>query len=165
MKQLVAFLSAVLFLVSCAKRDQEANAKNFAVIERYTQAIQSKNVDSMSTLLADEYIGYGPSFSDSTNKAAAIANWRSLVDTLYDSIQYTNTVNLAAKVPDGPHPGDYVSSWSSVRIIYKKGKGPVNLLVNVIYRIENGKITLSRTFYDEADAMRQLGYDFLPPKK
>src|SRR4051794_10916994 len=163
MKQLIAFISAVLFLASCANKDQGVNKDNFAVIERYAQAVQNKNVDSMSALLADDYMGYGPSFNDSINKADAVANWRNLVATLYDSIQYTHSVNIAAKVPDGPHPGDYISSWSSMRITYKNGQGPVNLLVNVIYRVENGKITLSRTFYDEADAMRQLGYNFVPP--
>jgi hypothetical protein len=163
MKQLAAFISAVLLLASCAERDKRINRDDFAVVERYTQAIQNRNVDSISTLLADDYMGYGPSFKDTINKADAIANWKSLAGTLYDSIQYNNTVNIASKVPDGPHPGDYVSSWSSVKITYKNGKGPVNLLVNVIYRVENGKITLSRTFYNEADSMRQLGYDFVPP--
>jgi hypothetical protein len=27
----------------------------------------------------------------------------------------------------------------------------------------NGKITLSRILYDEADALRQLSYEFMPP--
>jgi ketosteroid isomerase-like protein len=165
MKHLLTFLCLVLFLVSCSTADQGVNTGNIAVIERYAQAVQSKNVDSMAALLADDYIGYGPSFTDSINRADAIANWRNLVANLYDSIQYTRSINMAAKVTEGPHPGDYVSSWSSVRITYKNGQGPVNLFVNVVYRVENGKITMSRTFYDEADAMRQLGYQFVPPSK
>ena len=153
----------ILFLLSCNNTNQGVNTDNISIVERYAAAVQNKNVDSMAALLADDYVGYGPSFTDSINKADAITNWRNLVANLYDSIRYTRSVNLAAKITDGPHPGDYVSSWSSVRITYKNGRGPVNLLVNVIYRIENGKITLSRTFYDEADAMRQLGYQFIPP--
>src|SRR5690349_14036938 len=163
MKYLLFFLCPILFLLSCSNTDKGVNTDNIAVIERYAQAVESKNVDSMSALLADDYVGYGPSFTDSINKAEAVANWKDLLTTLYDSIKYTRSVNIAAKLTDGPHPGDYVSSWSSVRITYKNGKGPVNLFVNVIYRVENGKITLSRTFYDEADAMRQLGYNFVPP--
>ena len=163
MKQSITILSAILFLLSCNRSDQGIYNKNFDVIERYTQAVQNNNVDSMSALLSDDYVGYGPSFTDSINKAEAIANWRNLAANLYDSIQYRNSVNIAAEVPDGPHPGDYVSNWSSVRITYKNGRGAVKLLVNIIYRVENGKITLTRTFYDEADAMRQLGYQFVPP--
>jgi hypothetical protein len=163
MKQLLIFLCLILFLASCSNTDSGVNTNNIAVIERYAQAVQNKNVDSMAALLADNYVGYGPSFTDSINKADAVASWKDLVANLYESIQYTRSVNMAAKVTEGPRPGDYVSSWSNVRITYKNGKGPVNLYVNVIYRIENGKITMSRTFYDEADAMRQLGYQFVPP--
>lgn len=163
MKYLLFSLCPILFLLSCSNTDKGVNTDNIAVIERYAQAVESKNVDSMSALLADDYVGYGPSFTDSINKADAVANWKNLVANLYASIQYTRSVNMAAKVTDGPRPGDYVSSWSNMRITYKNGKGPVNLFVNVVYRVENGKITMSRTFYDEADAMRQLGYQFVPP--
>ena len=31
--------------------------------------------------------------------------------------------------------------------------------------IEDGKIVHSRTFYNEADALRQLGYSLVPPDK
>ena len=163
MKQLIPLLSTVLFMLSCTRSGNGNHKENFDVVERYTQAVQNKNVDSMSALLSDDYVGYGPSFTDTINKASAIANWRNLAVNLYDSIQFGQTVNVAEEVPDGPHPGDYVSSWSSVRITYKNGRGAVNLFVNVLYRVENGKITLTRTFYDEADAMRQLGYRFVPP--
>ena len=163
MKQLFIAIFSFLFLLSCTNTNTGINTDNISVVERYATAVQSKNVDSMEALLSDDYMGYGPSFSDSINKADAIKNWKYLVANLYDSIKYTRSINMAAKITDGPHPGDYVTSWSSVSITYKNGKGPVNLLVNVVYRIENGKITLSRTFYDEADAMRQLGYQFVPP--
>jgi hypothetical protein len=164
MKQLFAFLSPVLLLASCSSNDQGINTDNIDVIEKYAQAVQNKNVDAMANLLADDYIGYGPSFGDSINKADAVASWKDLAANLYDSIKYERSINMAAKVTDGPHPGDYVSSWSNMRITYKNGRGSVNLFVNVIYRVENGKITMSRTFYDEADAMRQLGYQFEPPQ-
>jgi hypothetical protein len=34
--------------------------------------------------------------------------------------------------------------------------------MNAVYRIEDGKITVSRSFYNEADVLRQLGYDYYP---
>src|SRR4051812_7179794 len=117
MKQLLIFLCLILFLESCSNSsDKGVNTDNIAVIERYAQAVENKNVDSMSALLADDYIGYGPSITDSINKADAIANWKNLVANLYNTIEFTRTVHLAAKVTEGPRPGDYVSSWSSMRI-------------------------------------------------
>jgi competence protein ComGC len=172
MKTSLTILSLVYFVIACnntkqpaAINEQGINTATVGVVERYLNAVQHKNVDSMSALLADNYVGYGPSFHDSINKKDAVANWKNLAENLYDSIVFTRSVFLPAKLTDGPYPGDYVSNWSSVSITYKYGahKGPVNLLMNAVYRVEDGKITLSRTFYDEADAMRQLGFQFIAP--
>jgi hypothetical protein len=91
----------------------------------------------------------------------AIASWKDVAVNLYEKIEYTRTVNIAAKVTDGPHPGNFVYDWASLKITYKDGRGPVFLNMNAVYRIENGKITMSRTFYNEADVLRQLGYDYV----
>jgi ketosteroid isomerase-like protein len=164
MKVLTALLGLCTFLAACSgtSEQQKIEKENIAVIERYIQAVQSKDTQTMTDLLADNYVGYGPSFSDSTNKEQAIASWKDVAENLYDKIEYTRTVNIAAKVTDGPHPGNFVSDWASLKITYKDGRGPVFLNMNAIYRIENGKITLSRTFYNEADVLRQLGYDYSP---
>ena len=154
-------LILAICIAACSGNEQDKIEKeNIAVIEKYIQAVQSKDTQTMSDLLADNYVGYGPSFSDSTNKEQAIASWKDVAENLYEKIEYTRTVNIAAKVTDGRHPGNFVSDWASLKITYKDGRGPVFLNMNAIYRIENGKITLSRTFYNEADVLRQLGYDY-----
>jgi limonene-1,2-epoxide hydrolase len=163
MKNIILFISVVGLISSCKGNDNEINTDNISLVKKYVQAVQQKNVDAMAAMLSDDYMGYGPAFSDSINKADAIANWKNLTENLYDSIEYTRSVNFAAKVTDGPRPGDYVVDWSSLKITYKDGRGPVYLYVNAVYRIENGKITMTRTFYDEADVYRQLGYEFVPP--
>jgi limonene-1,2-epoxide hydrolase len=151
-----------MFAAACSVDAQKKIEKeNIAVIEKYIEAVQKKDTQTMSDLLADNYIGYGPSFSDSTNKEQAVARWKDAAENLYEKIEYTRTVNIAAKVTDGLYPGNFVSDWASLKITYKDGRGPVYLNMNAIYRIENGKITLSRTFYNEADVLRQLGYKFI----
>lgn len=159
MKSHIIIAGLCVALLSCAGDDQKKIEKeNIAVIEKYIQAVQNKDTQTMADLLADNYVGYGPSYSDSINKEQAIANWKDVAENLYEKIEYVRTVNIAAKVTDGPHPGNFVSDWASLKITYKDGRGPVFLNMNAIYRIENGKITLSRTFYNEADVLRQLGY-------
>jgi limonene-1,2-epoxide hydrolase len=160
MRTLLALSAILIFMAACSGSEHKTNTENIAVIEKYIKAVEEKDVKTMNDLLADNYIGYGPSFSDSTNKEQAIANWKEVAENLYDKITYRRTVNITAKVTDGPHPGDYVSDWASLEITYKDGRGPVRLNMNAVYRIENGKITLSRTFYNEADVLRQLGYEF-----
>jgi len=158
------FLSAIVVaMAGCSGNEQhKTDTENIAVIEKYIAAVESKDTKTMGELLADNYVGYGPSFSDSTNKEQAMANWKEVAENLYDKIEYKRTVNITAKVTDGPHPGDYVSDWASLKITYKDGRGPVFLNMNAVYRIEHGKITLSRSFYNEADVLRQLGYEFIP---
>src|SRR6476469_3165778 len=68
MKQLLTFLCFILFLISCSSKNSGVNNDTIAVVERYEQAVQSKNADSMAALLSDDYMGYGPSFTDSLNK-------------------------------------------------------------------------------------------------
>jgi ketosteroid isomerase-like protein len=158
-------LLALAITMSCnsANSDEEKTKQdNIAVVEKYIQAVQNKDVSTMADLLSDNYIGYGPGFADSINKADAVANFKDLAENLYDKVNYTRSINLAATLTDGPHPGNYVSNWNHLTITYKDGRGPINLYANTSYRIENGKITLTRTIYDEADAMRQLGYEMHP---
>ena len=162
MKKITAICAPILLLIACTN-NTGINTDNIAIVEKYIQAVQSKDINAMTALLADDYVGYGPSYSDSINKKDAIANWKNVSENLYESIEYTRSFHFAAKLTEGARPGDYVADWSSLKIKYKDGRGPVYLNVNAVYRIENGKITNSRTFYDEADVYRQLGYSFVPP--
>jgi len=160
MKVLPLLLIVNLFLVACTANEQEKiNQENIAVIEKYIQAVQAKDTQTMTDLLADNYIGYGPSVRDSTNKEQAVASWKDVAENLYEKIEYTRAVNIAAKIVDGKNPGNYVSDWAALKITYKDGRGPVFLNINAVYRVENGKITLSRSFYNEADVLRQLGHE------
>jgi hypothetical protein len=128
-------------------------------------AVETKNVELMDSLLADNYIGYGPSVGDSTNKEDAILNFKDNAENLYYSFKYTCHKELAVTIKEGEAMGDWVLNWAYLTIKYKVGDVPVNLWVNVVYRIENGKIVHSRTFYNEADVLRQLRYSINPPQE
>ena len=160
MKQFILLLVAGGTLFSCTSSIDNKGKENLAIAKRYLEAVETKNVVTMDSLLADNYMGYGPSVDDSTNKAEALANWKDNADNLYESIKYTRYQNIAVTVGEGEQAeaGDWVSNWAYLTIKYKDGRGPVNLWVNATYKIEDGKIVLSRTFYNEADVMRQLGY-------
>lgn len=69
---------------------------------------------------------------------------------------------LAVTVDEGEEAGNWVPNWAYLTIKYKDGRRPINLWVNAVYKIEDGSIVDSRTFYDEADALRQLGYSIEP---
>jgi hypothetical protein len=165
MKQLILFGTLIAFLSSCDSAEDKTKAANLEIAKKYMQAVESNDVAAMSNLLADNYKGYGPNDGDSTNKEEAIKNWKYNAENLYESIKYSRHFNVAVTVKEGEEalPGDWVSNWAYLTIKYKDGRGPVHVYLNAIYKIENGKIALSRTLYNEADVLRQLGYQFTTP--
>lgn len=162
MKQIIILVIAGICLAACTSPAEKKEKENLAIARKYMKAVETKNISVIDSLLADNYMGYGPSIGDSINKEGAVLNTKFLMDNLYETFEYTRHVEVAVTVKEGKAAGDWVLNWAYLTIKYKDGRGPVNLWVNVVYRIENGKIVHSRTFYNEADVMRQLGYSMLP---
>lgn len=162
MKKLLFILVIPLTMISCSVQNKNAD-KNIALIEKYVQAVQDLDYTTMESMLDDRYTGYGPSYNDSINKTLAVSNWKANVEDLYESISYNKSRNLAQFIPDGENTGDWVSNWAELVIVYKKDQKKVKLMTNTIYKIENGKIVKSYTFYNEADVLEQLGYVFINP--
>jgi len=164
MKNLLALIIIGTALFACTTSDKKEKA-NLAIAQKYMKAVETMDVALMDSLLADNYIGYGPSVGDSTNKENAILNFKDNAENLYESFKYTRHKEIAVTVKEGEAIGDWVLNWAYLTIKYKVGKEPVNIWVNVVYRIENGKIVHSRTFYNEADVLRQLRYTIDPPQE
>lgn len=165
MKRLILSIAISVCLISCSSSGGSKERESLEIAKKYMEAVEGKNAAAMDSLLADDYVGYGPSVGDSVTKKEAIANWKDNAENLYESIKYTRHQNMAVTVKEGEQAdaGDWVSNWAYLTIKYKDGRGPVNVWVNATYKIENGKIARSRTFYNEADVLRQLGYSLTPP--
>ena len=160
MKNLIAY-SLLLFLFSMCSKHDPGTADNIKLVEKYIEAVEARDYESMELLLAENYQGYGPSHSDSTNRADALSTWKYNIGNLYQDIKYSRSRNIAVEIPDGPNKGQWVSNWAELKIVYKDGRGPVTIWANTTYQIENGKISKSYTVYNEADVLRQLGYVFI----
>lgn len=117
----------------------------------------------MASLLDENYIGVGPSIGDSTGKSQAIESWKYNVDNLYEKIEYKLSRNAALIISDGDNQGEWVTNWAELEITYKDERGTVTIMANSIYQIKDNKIVKSFTFYNEADALEQLGYVFINP--
>lgn len=165
MKPNIILLAGCLSLAACTDNSDKVKSENLALAARFLHAVETKDVKSMGEMLADNYRGFGPSDGDSVNKEQALLNFKNNSENLYESVRYEGFQNIAITVKEGEQatPGDWVSNWAYVTIKYKDGRGPVHVWTNAVYRIEKGKIVFSRTFYNEADVLRQLGYVFTPP--
>ena len=150
----------MLGLAACQSSGDGAGKANVEVVEKYVQAVIDKDSDAMAALLADNYEGYGPSLGDTISRAEAMQNWELNTSELYESINYDRIRLLPVTVSDGPNPGDYVSMYSIVSINFQGELGSVKTWANTVYKIENGKIATTYTFYNEMDVLEQLGYGF-----
>ncbi len=191
MKQFIVYILTVICLCSCssspdktpsadktppadttsaADKTPPANKQSdedIALVNKYLTAIQNHDTAAMSSVMADNYRGYGPSIGDSAGKSEALENWKYNFDHFYASIKYDRYQNIATTIAENndAESGEWVSNWAYCSIKYKDGRGPIYLWVNSVYKIENGKIQKSRIFYNEADWLRQLGYRFIKPIK
>lgn len=163
MKHVLCAISLVFLMPGCTQTGTGNTEASIAVVKNYLEAVDNNDYDLMESLLADDYLGLGPSLDDSTNKELALASWKWNTENLYEDVQYERTQTLATTIKDGSLAGEWAFNWAHVTIKYKDGRGPVSLMVNAVYKIEDGKIARSRTFYNEADVYRQLGYRVFPP--
>ena len=101
MKQLLSMVLISVTMYSCAPGIASKENDNLAIAEKYMLAAETMNVSTLDTLLAENYIGYGPSVGDSTNKKDALATFRYNSENLYESFEYTRHKELAVTVNDG----------------------------------------------------------------
>ena len=152
MRQLIFLFALGTSLFSCTStgNNKENNkvAANLDIADKYMKAVETNNAAVMDSLLADNYIGYGPSVGDSVNKADALASWKYTAENLYESMKYTRHQNIAVTVKEGEEAeaGDWVSNSAYLTIKYKDGRGPVNAWVNAFYKIENDSFKNTRKF-------------------
>ena len=162
MKKLL-YLTLLLPLTMGCSSIGDNSELNLALVEKYIAGVENMDYDVMESILADDYLGLGPSIGDSIGKAQAIENWKLNVETLYEKIEYQRSRNTTVTVTTGDNQGEWVSNWAELYIEYKDDRGAVTIWANSIYEIENNQIVKSYTFYNEADALRQLGYVFYNP--
>jgi hypothetical protein len=160
MKKIVLVLLLITIMISCSSNDKK-EASNMALVESYIDAVEDLDYDTMASLLDDKYYGYGPSYGDSISKAQAVEKWKFNTEAMYESVEYVKSRTAAFTLEDGDNSGDWVSNWAELHIVDKNGLGELTIWANTVYKIENNKIVKSYTFYNEADALRQLDYVFI----
>lgn len=163
MNILFVLLLAASFIMCSTVNDH--SEKNVALIDNYVKAVEKLDYEFMKTLLHDDYLGIGPSYGDSVNKIEAAENWKNYVENLYKKIEYKHSRSFAIDVDEGENQGEWVSNWAELYIEFQNEVESVTIWANTIYQIQDGKIIKSYTFYNEADALRQLGYVFIDPNE
>lgn len=161
MKPILFILVLTTLFMSCSQPNN--NKANVALIESYVEAVENLDYEAIEGVLDDNYVGLGPSFGDSIRKPEVVETMKINFEYLYESIDYEKSRSIAVDIVDGDEQGEWVSNWAELTITYKEDQNRVRLWTNSVYKIDNGKIVKSFTFYNEADALEQLGYVFINP--
>jgi predicted ester cyclase len=162
MKYSILLVAFSISMMACQSTKEKLQAENVKLVANYIKAVEQLDFESMSNYLADNYMGNGPSYGDTIYKAAAVANWKDNVEYLYESIHYNRSKLAPVTITEGDNQGEWVINWAELEIKYKNNGGKVVIWAVTSYHIENGKIVKSITVYNEADALRQLGYQIVP---
>jgi hypothetical protein len=173
MKKLFFVATLCIVIAACTKPAPPPPApvidsvgeNNKALIARYTDVAVKGDTTTMSSFLTDNFKGFGPGLNDSTDHAIEISNWARSWRNEFSSIDFKRAGSIAFTNPaDGNYPGDWVADWAVITVNYKDGKKPVTFWWHGVFRIKDGKIELSRTFYNVNDFFTQQGFTVTPPK-
>ena len=109
MKHFFFFLIAAVLLMSCDQ--QNKHKENVALIEKYVQAVEELDYESIENLLDESYLGLGPSIGDSIRKTEVIETLKINFEHLYEkaigcgvsSEEIRRASDIAGQVKKGAH--------------------------------------------------------------
>ncbi|MFK7834216.1 MAG: nuclear transport factor 2 family protein [Winogradskyella sp.] len=135
--------------------------EDLKVVTDYMDALMTNDMKKVGRLLADTYVGNGPSTDDKQTKAEQIASWTEThkVRTNNKNSYVVNTW----RVLSGDYKGDWVSVWGDYS--YTENGKDVKLTYQFTANIEDGKIQNSIIYYDNLAIAKQMGYELTAAKK
>ena len=170
MKKLVVPAMLLLTVVACNQQPaapvvDTVGENNKAIVQKYSDAIVKGDTVGMEAFLADTYKGYGPGLTDSTDRAKEITGWKKSWREEFASIDFDRAGTIAFTVPtDGKYPGDWVAEWAFINVTYKNGTKPFKFWWHGVSRVKDGKIEVSRAFYNQNDYFTQHDFKVTPPE-
>jgi ketosteroid isomerase-like protein len=129
------------------------------VVSDFVNALTSGDLDKAKSLLAENYKGYGPSPTDSTNIEQTLKSWNE--NYKIQSNRKVSFVTQTFKVLSGDLKGSWVSLWGDYSFT-QDGKN-VTFPLQYTARVTNGKIDTDRVYYDRLYIIQALGYKVTAP--
>jgi ketosteroid isomerase-like protein len=131
------------------------------LVEDYLNLLVSGNADKAKSLLADNFMAYGPSPADSSNAEQSTNNWKENYKTQLNR-KFDFVEIITVRILSGNHKGDWVDVWGtySCNINGKDIAFPFQYAA----KVANGKIVGDGSYYDNLYIVKKLGYTVTPPE-
>ncbi|TYB80357.1 hypothetical protein ES677_14175 [Bizionia gelidisalsuginis] len=130
------------------------------VVADYLEALINNKMTKVTSLLADNFQGEGPSYQESETKTELLEAWKEYHQTRTN--QKNDYVSQAFRVIDGDLKGDWLSVWGTYTFTEN------NIVMNLPYQltalVENEKISRSVIYYDRMAINTAMGYELTAKK-
>lgn len=134
------------------------------LVQNYVKALQEGNVAKMNASLADNAMIYGLGGGlDSLNVAQHKEYFTNSTATYKHNI--TQDLYLPVKVKNNWNEGEWVLAWGTNTVTNKNTGKSIVIPYHTVNLIQNGKIIMTRYFYDMLNILESQGYTITPPKE
>ncbi len=140
------------------------HATDVELILSLNQAFLTGDSATMADLLSENFQAYGPEQDAQYNKETEIEAWMAFRDhfkhaELYDQLFYS----LIAEDIDGRPElaGKWVFMWANMAFESLEDEKQVRVPVHVAYKIDDGHIRNTITYFDRLSLSQQLGYNLV----
>lgn len=159
------FLLVLATLVSMAQEvtlEFQNAAKAMEVVQTYTKALQAGDVATMNAQFAPGTMIYGLGGGlDSLTVAQHKEYYTTSTKTYKHSL--SQELYLPVKVSNNWNEGEWVLAWGTNTLTDKASGKKIEVPYHTASRIENGKITFIRYWYDMLNILETQGFKVTPP--
>jgi len=165
---LLASLALASFVSNAQKSTVTMEFDNAAtaneIVQKYVKALQIGDVATMSAQLAENAMVYGLGGGlDSLNVAQHTEYFTNSTTTYKHNI--TQDLYLPVKVENNWNEGEWVLAWGTNTVTNKKTGKSTTIPYHVVNLIQDGKIIMSRHFYDVLNILESQGFTITPPSE
>jgi ketosteroid isomerase-like protein len=126
----------------------------------FLNSLVSGDLIKAKSLLAENFMGYGPSPADSSNVEQTINNWNE--NYKHQLNRKVDFVTGTLRVLSGTSKGDWVLAWGTYSFT-QDGKD-ISFPFQYTAKVADGKIVGDMTYYDNMYILQKLGYKVTPPE-
>ncbi len=134
------------------------------LVQNYVKALQAGDVDAMNAQLADNAMIYGLGGGlDSLNVTQHKEYFKNSTANFNHVI--SQDLYLPVKVTNSWSEGEWVLTWGTNTVTDKKSGKSFTIPYHTVNLVQNGKIIMTRYFYDMLNILESQGYTISPPSK
>ncbi len=140
---------------------------DMAFIKSASQAFFAGNAEAMARYLHEDYVSAGPDFETYTRQDE-IDGWVNFAQQfenarLENEIYYSLIVDTFENRPE--MHGKWVLMWADMHYSSISDGKEVSFPLHVTFKLEDGKLVYSQSYFDRLSMFSQMGYELVPPEE